>query len=214
MTTEDLIHAAARTATIIASGEELSTEEKDDALIALNMLVASWSALQIPLYELKKQTVTMTGAASYALSTRPIRIKSASVITSAGTTQPTKVATADEWHAIGDKTRTGAYAEALFCDFGYPTATAYLSPKPGAGSLELWQYEALTAFAALDTAISLPPGYERALTFALAIDLAPQFGRPIDPTVQAVANEATAAIARANEAALGGGAPAAQQAAQ
>ena len=203
MTTGDLIAAAARTATIIASGESLSTEEKADALVSLNMLVASWSALQIPLYELKKQTVTMTGAASYALTTRPIRIKSASVVSTSGATQPAKVATADEWAAIGDKTRTGLYAEALYCDFGFPTATAYLSPKPGAGTLELWQFEALTEFADLDTAISLPPGYERALTFALAIDLAPQYGRPVDPAVQAVANEATAAIARANAAALG-----------
>lgn len=202
MTAQDLIQAAARTATIVASGETLNTEELADGLIALNMLISSWSALQIPLYELTKQTVTMTGAASYALSTRPIRIRSASVVSAAGVAREAEVVPAEKWAAVLDKTRTGLFAEALFYDANFATPTVYLSPKPGAGTLELWQYNPLTAFASLSTAVSLPSGYERALTFALAIDLAPQYGRPIDATVQAVAQEATTAIARANAAAL------------
>jgi hypothetical protein len=213
MTVEDLILAAARTATIIASGEDLSTEEKDDALVALNLIVGTWSALGVPLYELKKQSVTMTGAASYALSTRPVKIKSANVLSAAGISRGANLVDATVWAQVLDKTRTGLFAEDLFCDYQFPTANVYLTPKPGAGTLELWQFEPLAEFDELTDVLALPPGYERALMYALALDLCPQFGRPVTPEVQAGANEATSAIARANAAAVGDPAPQATQAA-
>lgn len=203
MTVQELINAALRTIGVLASGESPSTEESDDSLLALNQLVSSWSAQELPLYQLVKATVTMTGAASYALATRPIRIKSAGVITAAGLQKDVAIVSAEQWAGIVDKSRTGAFADALWYDGGFPTGTVHLTPKPAAGTLELFTYNALTAFDALGDTVTLPPGYERALIFSLALDLAPQFGRAVDPTVAAVAAEAMGAITRTNARVLG-----------
>src|SRR5215218_8238359 len=108
MTFQQLVNGALRSLGVIASGESPSTEESDDALVALNNLIASWTALGTPIYQLIKDTsVTLSGAASYALSTRPVRIQSASVIAANGTTMPLEIVTAEKWAQIPDKTRTG-----------------------------------------------------------------------------------------------------------
>ena len=119
----------------------------------------------------------MTGAASYALPARPTKIRAASVITAAGLQMPARVILAEEWASIPDKTRTGLFAEVLFFDAGFPTSNVYLTPKPGAGSLELQSYFPLgITFSAGDT-VAFPPGYERSLIAALAVDLATEYGR-------------------------------------
>jgi len=58
--------------------------------------------------------------------------------------------------------------------------------------------DALEAFADYDTLYDLPPGYARALRYNLAVELAPEFGRPLDPLVAGLAAESLATIKRAN----------------
>jgi hypothetical protein len=113
-----------------------------------------------------------------------------------------------------DKTRTGLFAEALYCDYAYPNAAISLSPRPTGGTLEVSSYTPLTQFASLATTIALPDGYERALTYALALELAPEYGRPIDQAVMGVAGESKQAITALNALVLGETQPGAAASAQ
>jgi hypothetical protein len=203
MTVQDLIDKALRLIGVIASGETPSTSERSDALIALNNIVTSWNAQQIALYSVTMQTIPLTGAASYALATRPQRIKAAVVSTAGGDTQAPALVDATGWSNIRDKTRTGLFAEALYCDYAYPTATIALSPKPAGGQLEIYSFTRLTQFGGLAETITLPDGYERALTSSLAIELAPEYGRPVDQALLAIAQEAKNSITTLNGIVLG-----------
>jgi len=214
MTVQDLIDRSLRLIGVIAAGETPASIERDDALISLNGILANWNAQQLPLYAVSMQTVSLTGASTYTLATRPRRIKSAQVVTTAGGTQAPALVDAVGWASVVDKTRTGLFAEVLYCDYAYPSATISMSPRPTAGTLEVYSYTPLTQFASLATTIALPDGYERALTYALALELAPEYGRPIDQAVLGVAGESKQAITALNALVLGETQPGAAASAQ
>jgi hypothetical protein len=207
MTVQELIDKSLQTLGVIAPGETPAPEERTDALSALNSLIANWNAQQLPLFSVQLTTVPLTGAGSYTLGTRPMRIKSAQVLAANGAAQAPVLVDAVGWASIADKTRTGIYAEALYCDYGFPAATVSLSPRPAGGTLEIYSYKQLTEFASLAESIVLPPGYERALRFALAMDLASEYGRTVTPEIAAAAQEAKNAIAGLNAVVLGEMAP-------
>lgn len=209
MTVQDLVSKALQLIGVIASGETPSVSESSDAFDALNLIIANWNAQQLPLYAVQLQTITLTGAASYPLATRPVRIKSAGVLAINGTERSPTMIDAATWAAVADKTRTGIFAEVMYCDYGFPTATVYLSPRPSGGQLEIYILKPLTQFASLSETINLPPGYERALRYTLAIEIAPEYGRVVGPEILGPGAEARNAITGLNAAMLGEAVPAA-----
>jgi hypothetical protein len=183
---------------VIAAGETPTTEERDYALRLINQVLDNWSAEALPIYQITRETVVITGAPSYSLATRPVKIKSAQ-ITGFGLTTPVKVVMAEEWSAGGG---TQAMPH-LWHDGGYPSGTVYLRPAPTGGSLELQSYRPFSTFATLSTSIAFPPGYELALRRALGLELAHGFGRPITPELAQLANNAKMSIQGLNAAVLG-----------
>lgn len=205
MTVQEFINSTLRLLGVIASGESPSTSESDDAFAVLNQLTGNWSAAGAPIYQLTRQTVPLTGLAEYALATRPTKIRSAAVIAAGGAAQEVQPTTAEQWSAIRDKSRTGLFADLFLYDGAFSSGTIRLWPAPATGgTLELWTLAPLAAFASLSATISLPPGYEHALRFALAEVLAPEYGAPLSPDIAKGAAEAKGAIARLNAEVLGG----------
>jgi hypothetical protein len=62
----------------------------------------------------------------------------------------------------------------------------------------VYAWESIGRFVQTTQLLNLPPGYERALKYALAIELAPEFGKSASPEIVAIANNAKAAIKRNN----------------
>jgi hypothetical protein len=62
----------------------------------------------------------------------------------------------------------------------------------------LYAPAAVSEFAGLSTAISLPPGYRRMLVKNLAVDLAPSYEKEVSSALYEAAVEAKAVVKRAN----------------
>lgn len=203
-TVQQFINSTLRLIGVIDSGETPSSTESDDALQALNQLLASWSSGAAPVYQLTRSTVALTGLSQYALTTRPVKIRSMTVIAAGGERQDVQPATAEQWGAIPDQTRAGRFATLYLNDNAFPLPTVRLWPIPATGgTLEIWALMPLVQFVSLGEMITLPPGYEQALRFAFASVLAPEYGATLSPEIAQNAAEAKGAIARLNAAILG-----------
>ena len=208
MTVQQFVNSTLRLIGVLDSGETPSSSESDDAFAALNQLLASWSAGAAPVYQLSRDSIASTGAASYTLASRPARIRSVAVVSS-GVSQDVQSATAEEWAGIRDTTRAGKFARRYLYDNGFPSATLRLWPVPATGgAIEVFSLKPLAQFASLSDAISLPPGYEQALRFAFASVLAPEYGSVLSAEIAQNAAEAKGAIASLNAANLGAPLPA------
>jgi hypothetical protein len=206
VTGRDLISASLRLLGVLASGENLGAQEATDGLSTLNRLISGWSNEGLLVFGLTAEpAITLTpGKATYTLgasgdlSTRPMSIEKA-LIRDGLTDYPVRLMSLSEYASISRKSNQSNYPTDLYDDGGYPQKTITLYPTPSAAlSLILFTKRPLTELATLDTALSLPPGYERALNFNLAIDLAPEYGRAIPDSVAMVASESKAAIKRSN----------------
>jgi hypothetical protein len=197
MTVQQLIDAALRTLGVIATGETPSSDERTDGLTALNHMIGEWNAQALPIYQATRESVFLTGAASYALSTRPVKIQGAQ-ITFGGMTVPVEVVNGEQWSRGGG---TPSMPQ-LWNDAGYPNSTIYLRPAPTSGTLELQSLRPLSSSYQLSDNLALPPGYEAALRFNLAARLAPEFGR-VDPAVDQRAADALTSIMGLNAAVHG-----------
>lgn len=210
MTVQDLLTAALRGIGVVASEETPSPSELTDAQLAANDILASWSAQVLPITPITRETFPLIGSASYTIgpsanfsTTRPVKIETLAVVATNGARKPVHIATVEQWETIVDTTATGLFADEAYYDGGYPTGTIYLYPKPTGGNLEIQSYKQLTQFANLSDTITLAPGYTRALRWALAFDLAPEFGRPVTQELVALAQEAKMSITGLNQAILG-----------
>lgn len=210
MTARELISAALRLLGAIAPGESLAASEAKDGLSALNLMLDSWSTESLMIYQTEienfpfvvgKQTYSM-GAGGDFDTARPVSIGNALVrIPSAGTNTelPIKVVTEDEWARIILKETASSIPTYLYMEGSYPLATLYIWPVPSvANELVLYSAKPLTKLTSLDSEISMPPGYERALKYNLAVELAPEFGRSVTPEVLGVAVDSKAALKRIN----------------
>jgi hypothetical protein len=205
VTGRELITASLRLNGAIASGESLAAAEATDGLAAFNRMLDSWSIEGLIVYALTQETaLTLTaGDATYTLgtsgdiTTRPVDIEKA-IIRDGTSDYPVNILSLDEFARIPNKSIQSTIPECLYEDGGYPQRTITLYPVPSAAKqLILFTKRPLTALT-LDGTISLPPGYERALVFNGAVELAPEYGKPVDPKVEAIAIKSKRAIKNAN----------------
>jgi len=202
-TASAVIRRALRLIGAIAASETPSAAEQADALEALNAMLDAWRASSLSVYALARETLTLTGAASYTIgtggnlnTTRPARIESA-YERIGDIDYPLRLASAIAWAGLAAKSTASDVADWLYYETSYPLGRLYLYPVPSTGVLHLATWVPLTAFAAADD-VALPPGYQEALTYHLAVRLAPEYGRPVTAEVAAVARDALDKIGRVN----------------
>jgi hypothetical protein len=209
-TAQDIIDRAGRLLGVVASGASATAAESADALEALNALLDAWRNDKLMAYSLTEVSKAMTvGDASYTFvasgdfnGPRPTKIESA-YMTINGVNYPVRILTKDEWYAIEDKTVTGAQVEKLWYNPTMSSGTVNVWPVPAAtNTLTLVVQTPITALATVGTTVAFPPGWERALAYNLALEIAPEFTVEPSANVVRVARTSLTAIKRINSSAI------------
>ena len=208
-TAGDQINRALRLLGILAEGETSSAETSQDALVALNQMLDSWSTERLAVYSTQDQVFTWpAGTISKTLGptgdfvgNRPILLDDASYFRDPSTnvSYGFKLINQQQYDGIAVKTVTSTYPQVMFINNTYPNIEMFIYPTP-LRDLE-WHFisvEELTQPATLGTTLAFPPGYMRAFAYNLAMEIAPEFGVEPSPQVQRIAMTSKRNLKRIN----------------
>lgn len=205
-TGQSIINRALRLIGATASGEVATSQESADALEAMTQLIGSWKTEKLLVYArqtlalslVPAQQVYTIGPTGNLVANRPIRIEEAYLRVNSQD-YPLTIVTEALWAALPDKLSQAEYPEWLLYRGAMPNGELTLYPIPSAvHTLYLVTWTALETIGLADT-VSLPPGYERALVYNLAIDLAPEYEKEVPQAVAMIASDSLASIKRANQ---------------
>lgn len=178
---------------VISIGEEPSDDESEDGLEALNGMLASWANDNLFVYVRTLDAITLIpGTAAYTVgptgttvSARPVDIDPSSYVAVNGISYPLQIATLQEYNAITLKQLTTSIPQALWYEPTFPDGTVTLFPVPQqAMTLNLWSFKQFKEYTDLTVETDLPPGYERAIAYSLAEEIAPEY--EVLPSAQVV----------------------------
>ena len=197
-TAGDQINRALRLLGILAEGEAPSASMSQDALMALNQMIDSWSTERLSVFCTQDQVflwppneITRTlGPTGNFVGLRPVLIDDATYFRDPQTNVSfgIKLINQQQYNGIAVKTVTSTYPQVMFVNMTYPDVQLTIYPKP-TRELE-WHFvsvQELTTPATLATELTFPPGYLRAFTYNLAMEFAPEFGVEPSPQVQRIA---------------------------
>lgn len=210
MTPRDLIKSTLRLIGAIATGETPTADELADSLVTLNGMLGSWSNQTLLINAKTREPFTLTpGQGRYEVgpdadfnTVRPITILNASILENQSEENeiPIKILNHQEWQQIAVKDTYSSLPTKIYFEGTYPYETMNLWPVPSvANELILYSLKPITAFEDADVEIMLPPGYERALRYNLAMELGPEYGKPLAPQIAEIAVTSLAEIKRTNQ---------------
>lgn len=202
----DMVNQALAEIGSYAQGQVTSAADMQFCLTKLNRIIDSWNAKRRTIYSKDFTTYTLipnhqphtigpTG--DFAVTSRPIQILNANIVL-AGTNPPVNSPLNlrdDDWWA---KNLVQSLTSGLPTDLYYNTAFAN-------GQLFLWPISTVAHGLQLETlfilnqvlqgtTINLPPGYNDALTYTLAENLAGSFGKALTPDLMRLARDSRATI--------------------
>jgi hypothetical protein len=201
-TVRDIISDACQLVGILGQGEAQTDADAQLCLREANRMLGTWSNNRSLVFEIRDRTLALTsGTGAYSsalLGARPIKIENQSIYDSNGVQYPLTQVGVDVWTSIAYPASPGI-PYWLYIAPGYPATVYNLFPVPIGGlTLHLYAWEQLTAFASLNTTIALPPGYEDALVYNLAVRFAPIFKKEAQASVIATAGETKLMIETVN----------------
>ncbi len=186
----DLINQSFLDLGAVAPGEGITTAEQSDAFLRLNQILGQWSKEQLSVYTmvhgnwpLVAGTTVYTLGTGGSLSTAavPMRVTGAAGVSGAFR-GPIEVVSWDAFDArVADgQGEVSVLPEILAADQAWPSINIRVHPTPAAAPGTLWldYWTPLLAFATVGDTIALPPGFEAALHWNLALNLYPQYARP------------------------------------
>ncbi len=198
-TAGDQINRALRLLGVLAEGETPSASTSQDALVALNQMIDSWSTERLSVFATLSQAVVWpANQASRTLgpsgnlpgtNVRPVLVDAATYyLDPEGISHTPQIINRAQYDSIPVKTIATDYPEVLFVNMTHPNIELTVYPVPTTALT--WYFIStaeLSQPALLSTELSFPPGYLRAFTYNLAVEIAPEFGVEPSPTVSRIA---------------------------
>jgi hypothetical protein len=193
-TASDIINGSLRLIGQLAEGETPSYETSNDALVAMNQMLDSWSLERLAVYTTQTQSFSWPanqasrtlGPTGTFVGTRPIQVDDSTYfVDSSGLSFPVTIINEAQYNAIALKTTTSSYPEVLFVQNTNPDTTLTVYPVPTQALT--WKIVSVTPLAQpalLSTTLAFPPGYLRAFRYNLACELAPEFG--VEPSARVI----------------------------
>ena len=208
-TAGDQINRALRLLGVLAEGETPSAETSQDALMAMNQMVDSWDTERLSVFCTQDQVFTWpAGLVSRTLGPtgdfvglRPVLLDDSTYYRDPGTgvSFGVKFINQQQYNGIAVKTVTSTYPQVIFVNNTFPDIEMYVYPRP-TRDLE-WHFVSVQKLdnpAGLATVLLFPPGYLRAFTYNLAMEIAPEFGLEPSPQVQRIAMTSKRNLKRIN----------------
>ena len=209
MTAIDIISSSFRLIGVLASGETPTGAEGIDALATLNSMIDEWNSERLSVFHVLRNggstdavtfpfvpgqqayTIGEDGASDFNV-VRPAKIERASIEYLGNPNNPLeiplRIVSEDGWRKIPVKETGSNIPRYIWIDNNFPNRTMNLWPEPSeVHNLILYYWQAVTSYTLLSTNNSYPPGYEKAIRYNLAVDLAPEYGREPSQTVLAQA---------------------------
>jgi hypothetical protein len=207
-TAGDQITRALRLLGILAEGETPSAAMSQDALMALNQMIDSWSTERLSVFVTQDQVFTWPageisrtlGPTGDFVGLRPVLMDDATYYKAPnGVSYGIKFINQQQYNGIAVKTVTSTYPQVCWVNMGFPDITLTVYPKP-TQDLEwhMVSVQELDQPAALDTELHFPPGYMRAFAYNLAMEIAPEYGVEPPPQVQRIAMTSKRNLKRIN----------------
>lgn len=202
-----IIRAALGKLGIVAPGQALNGDEAADCLAALNRVLDAWRLERLYAYATTDVTHTTAGVTDSLTigpggdinTTRPERFEAGAYYRLSGVDYPLIGVTEAEFNAVPVKAVTAVGPTWFEYSPNSPLGVLRFYPRLTAGAaLRMPVQVQLTAFADLTTEYTLPAGYERALMFTLAEEIAADYEREIPPTVARNAAASRRLLKRSN----------------
>jgi hypothetical protein len=207
-TAGDQINRALRLLGILAEGETPSAAMSQDALMAMNQMIESWNIERLSVFCTQDQVFTWPsgllsrtlGPSGDFVGNRPVLFDDATYFKAPnGVSYGIKFINQQQYNGIAVKTVTSTYPQVIFANMTYPNVEMFIYPRP-TQDLE-WHFvsvQELDQPAQLVTELHFPPGYLRAFTYNLAMEIAPEFGVEPSPQVQRIAMTSKRNLKRIN----------------
>jgi hypothetical protein len=204
-TSTTLIDRALRILVQTNSGESPTTQERTDALEALNAMLESWRNERLMCYAIRTENLTLvSGQSSYTIgpagnlvTTRPVEILSAYVLNN-NYSYDVRMINQFDYAAICAKTSSSTWPEFAYYQPSMPTGTLFVYPVPTSGSTLVLLTRTPVLALSLGETIDLPPGWKDAIAYNLAIRLAPEYQAPLSSEIVGIARETKNNIKRMN----------------
>ena len=195
-TAQDIIKTALKVLGVKGIGDNVSDDEYDECLQMLNMMVDEWNLKStLPYYKLNEVFDLVAGQYEYTIgvggdfnTSRPIQILSAfnrsdGLPGGFPIDRRMKIIDNDSYQRIVSKFYAETYPDFLMYTPEYPLGKITVAGKPIAGlELGLSQVKQLGSFTLSDQTVTMPPGYLLALSYNLAVLLAPIYGKEVAGT--------------------------------
>ncbi len=173
-------------------GQSISPEQAQQGLRKCNRMTQEWSIQKLVEFvvtvrpfalaaTVQDYTVGPTGG---FVGTRPVFVDSGlALIPGSSMQNPMNILTKEQWDALPDSGvvcgPNGAPAN-LWPEYTFPDLTFHVSPIPSTVvNIRLGTWELIQQFATLFDEISLPPAYEKAIMYNLAVELAGDYDQPV-----------------------------------
>jgi hypothetical protein len=202
------INRALRLLGVLAEGETPSASVSQDSLMALNQMIDSWNTERLSTFVTQDQVYTWPagfisrdlGPSGDFIGNRPILMDDATYYKAPnGVSYGIKFINQQQYDGIAVKNVTSTYPQVCWVNMGFPNITLTVYPKP-TQDLEwhMISVQELDQPADLSTVMYYPPGYLRAFTYNLAMEIAPEFGVEPSPQVQRIAMTSKRDLKRIN----------------